>query len=42
MQLYNKLVKKEESKPAEVIHTLPSMSEIYKTLIAAVDSQYIW
>ena len=40
--LDSRLVKKEESKPAEVIHTLPSMSEIYKTLIAAIDSQYIW
>ncbi len=40
--LDSRFVKLEEHKPDEVIHKLPDMSSIFKTLLAAVDSQYIW
>lgn len=40
--LDSRFVENRESKPAEVIHKLPDMSSIFKTLLAAVDSQYIW
>ena len=40
--LDSRFVKLEEHKPDEVIHKLPDMSTIFKTLLAAVDSQYIW
>ncbi len=40
--LDSRFVEKKESKPAEVIYKLPDMSSIFKTLLAAVDSQYIW
>jgi hypothetical protein len=40
--LDSRFVKLEEHKPDEVIHKVPDMSSIFKTLLAAVDSQYIW
>lgn len=40
--LDSRFVEKKENKPDEVIHKLPDMSSIFKTLLAAVDSQYIW
>jgi hypothetical protein len=40
--LDSRFVKLEEHKPDEVIHIVPDMSSIFKTLLAAVDSQYIW
>ena len=40
--LDSRFVEKADTKPDEVIHKLPDMSSIFKTLLAAVDSQYIW
>ena len=40
--LDSRFIEKKENKPDEVINKLPDMSSIFKTLLAAVDSQYIW
>ena len=40
--LDSRFVEKTDTKLDEVIHKLPDMSSIFKTLLAAVDSQYIW
>ena len=40
--LDSRFIEKKEKKPDEVINKLPDMSSIFKTLLAAVDSQYIW
>jgi len=40
--LDSRFIKIEGSKPNEVIHKIPDMASIFKTLLAAVDSQYIW
>lgn len=40
--LDSRFIKIDESKSAEHVHNVPDMSTIFKTLLAAVDSQYIW
>ena len=40
--LDSRFIKIDDKKAAEHVHKVPDMSTIFKTLLAAVDSQYIW
>ena len=40
--LDSRFIEKKDKKPNEVIHKLPDISTIYKNLLSAVDSHYIW
>jgi hypothetical protein len=37
-----RFVEKQDEKPDELIHELPDKNTIYKNLLSAVDTQYIW
>ena len=40
--LDSRFVEKQDEKPDELIHELPDKNTIYKNLLSAVDTQYIW